>query len=103
MVQAIVIVAFSVNFIAIMVSMLRLGRHQSNYSPTGVYPDKEQMKDHVLWHSFYINPNDPRGWVPKAYGYGWTINFRTKNRAYFFGVQVLLQLALALLLTWAHW
>lgn len=27
------------------------------------------------WGMFYVNPEDPRLWVPKRFGIGWTLNF----------------------------
>lgn len=45
---------------------------------------KEEMKRHLVWKAFYVNPADPRGWVPKTYGFGWTVNFRTMNHVYTF-------------------
>jgi len=62
----------------------------------------EDMRKHVLWHSFYANPEDPRGWVPKISGIGWTVNFRTRRNAAIFASLVLCSLASAgLLCYWA--
>ena len=33
---------------------------------------------HVRWGMFYVNPDDPRGWVPKPSGLGVTLNLRTE-------------------------
>jgi uncharacterized membrane protein len=27
------------------------------------------------WGVFYVNPDDPKVWVPKRYGVGYTLNF----------------------------
>lgn len=43
--------------------------------------DKEEMKKHVLWGMIYSNPDDPRAWVPKLNGVGWTVNVRTRGQA----------------------
>lgn len=47
-----------------------------------------EMRRHTLWTVFYVNPDDPRGWVPKPYGIGWTVNFRTPRNVYVFGALV---------------
>jgi uncharacterized membrane protein len=43
---------------------------------------KQEMKRHLVWRAFYVNPADPRGWVPKTHGSGWTVNFRSMNHVY---------------------
>jgi len=30
---------------------------------------------HYRWGVIYVNPEDPRLWVPKRIGVGWTLNF----------------------------
>lgn len=35
----------------------------------------DDVKRHWKWGIFYINPEDPRLWVPKYLGIGWTLNF----------------------------
>ena len=57
---------------------------------------KEEMKKFVVWKSFYSNPADPRGWVPKIYFWGWTINFRSENQIYIFSSLILIDLLTAL-------
>lgn len=49
----------------------------------------EQMKEHILWKLFYINPDDPRAWVPKTWGPGTTVNFRTRGQAFLFAFLIL--------------
>ncbi|MEZ4279821.1 MAG: hypothetical protein R3F21_09440 [Myxococcota bacterium] len=44
----------------------------------------DEMKAHVLWGLFYANPADPRGWVQKSSGFGYTVNFRTERNAKIF-------------------
>jgi uncharacterized membrane protein len=44
-------------------------------------PSGAEMKPYILWGMFYVNPNDPRGWVPKINGFGMTPNFRTRFAA----------------------
>ena len=46
-------------------------------------PTNEEMKNHIMWKMFYVNPNDPRGWVPKA-GHGSAPNFRTRKQVWVF-------------------
>lgn len=47
---------------------------------------RDEMRRHVVWRSFYINPDDPRGWVPKLSGIGQTVNFRTRANAQIFAL-----------------
>ncbi len=35
----------------------------------------------LVYGLFYANPRDPRGWVPKRVGIGYTVNFRTARTA----------------------
>lgn len=51
-------------------------------------PTREEMRRFVLWRSFYVNPDDPRGWVPKLSGIGWTPNFRTRRAALVFALLI---------------
>lgn len=50
-------------------------------SSTGPDLSREEMRRHVWWRLLYVNPADPRGWVPKPTGLGVTVNFRTKRLA----------------------
>lgn len=34
-----------------------------------------QSEDHWKWGMIYVNPEDPRIWLPKRIGLGWTLNF----------------------------
>lgn len=34
-----------------------------------------QSEDSWKWGIFYVNPQDPRIWLPKRVGIGWTLNF----------------------------
>jgi hypothetical protein len=43
--------------------------------------DREEMKKHLVWGLVYSNPDDPRGWVPKIRGIGWTVNVRSPDLA----------------------
>ena len=53
---------------------------------------REEMRRHVVWRSFYVNPDDPRGWVPKLSGTGWTVNFRTRANAAIFAAALMVAL-----------
>ena len=59
----------------------------------------EQMKEHILWKLFYINPDDPRAWVPKTWGPGMTVNFRSRGQAFLFAFLIFGTLATAIDLT----
>lgn len=50
-------------------------------TPDRPHPTAAEMKDHLLWGLFYVHPDDPRGWVPKTSGFGYTVNFRTGRSA----------------------
>lgn len=56
----------------------------------GYVPTDEEMRAHILWRSFYVNPRDPRAWVPKTWGGGITVNFRTPARALTFAGLILM-------------
>ena len=62
-------------------------------------PEGEAMRPFLVARSFYVNPDDPRGWVPKISGVGMTINFRTRRNAVVFVVLILWVLAASLGLT----
>lgn len=70
--------------IALLAMMLRLGAASHLPRRAAEPPTPDEMRAHILWHSFYVNPDDPRGWVPKTSGYGWTVNFRTHRNAAIF-------------------
>ena len=84
--------------VALVIQLAWLGRRGDARAPE---LEPEEMRRHILWGSFYVNPDDPRGWVPKVSGYGWTVNFRTRGNAVLFALLVCLALAGALLLTWS--
>lgn len=58
-----------------------LGAQGDNSAPQ---LSKEERKQHTIWGMFYLNPNDPRGWVPKTWGYGWTVNMRSNRHVAIF-------------------
>lgn len=99
MMRNLVLVACTVlPVLALVAQMVWLGRRGHHRGPV---LDREEMRRHILWRSFYVNPDDPRGWVPKVSGYGWTVNFRTRWNAVLFACLVALALTAALLLTWS--
>lgn len=63
---------------------------------SGPVPSAEEMRAHVMWPALYVNPTDPRGWVPKLSGAGRTVNFRTARNAQLFASLVLITIASAL-------
>lgn len=55
--------------------MVYVGTHGS---PDGdPIPTEDESRRHVMWGMFYVNPADPRGWLRKPTGVGYTVNFRT--------------------------
>lgn len=74
--------------LALVAMMLRLGTATQMPRYESEAPTPSEMRQHILWHSFYVNPDDPRGWVPKTSGYGWTVNFRTRRNAAIFATLI---------------
>ena len=83
--------------LALLVQILRLG--MAGRVGENVELSTADMQRHLMWRSFYVNPDDSRGWVPKMYGYGWTVNFRTRKSVHVFIVFVSISLIGALLAT----
>jgi len=72
----------------VLIYMFRVSRMEPTIGGDESQPDREEMKKYIVWKSFYVNPDDPRGWVPKTSGVGMTVNFRTKSRALTFAAMV---------------
>lgn len=53
---------------------------------------------HYRWGLFYVNPEDPRLWVPKRMGLGWTLNFARGGSWLVLGLLILPPLLVILLL-----
>ena len=81
---------------AVVAWMLILGRGSEAPAPSFTPPDKSEMSDHLVWKLFYANPEDPRGWVPKVSGFGYTVNFRTPGKAKAFAILIAATLLSAL-------
>lgn len=81
--------------VALVSYLLWVGAQWQPASPEQKLPTGEEMRPFILWRSFYVNPDDPRGWVPKTYGSGMTVNFRTKRNAMVFAGLVLVCLLAA--------
>jgi len=58
--------------------------------------DDDQSKYWYLW-VFYFNPKDKRIFVPKHYGFGWTINFANP-----FSGLIFLVLIFVVFYNWRH-
>lgn len=71
---------------ALIAQMFWLGARGDQRAP--LLP-RDVRRAHTLWGLFYVNPNDPRGWVPKTFGYGWTVNMRSRGQVYVFVVLIL--------------
>jgi len=84
---------------ALVIMMLRLGATPTSGRNMSGHPSPSEMRRFVLWRSFYVNPDDPRGWVPKMNGYGWTVNFRTHRNAAVFAALIAICSASAAALT----
>jgi uncharacterized membrane protein len=84
---------------ALVIMILRLGATPTAGRNLSGHPSPAEMRPFVLWRSFYVNPDDPRGWVPKMTGYGWTVNFRTRRNAAVFAALIAICAASAAALT----
>lgn len=61
-----------INLTALVAGFLRLPPGALDVDPQ----DPTQTSDATWrWGMFYVNPEDPRLWVPKRWGGGWTFNF----------------------------
>ena len=64
----------------LLLASLVLARRGRTLQPGESPLPREEMRRHRQW-LFYCNPDDPRGWVPKITGPGWTVNVRTRAGA----------------------
>jgi uncharacterized membrane protein len=69
--------------LALLLQLLWLGRGRPG-ARSAPQPSAEEMRRHLLWGLFYVNPDDPRGWVPKLIAVGKTVNFRARGGVYLF-------------------
>lgn len=76
--------------------MLKLGATRGPEASGSPPPSTEEMKAHLSWGLFYVHPGDPRGWVPKTSGLGYTVNFRTERNVKVFACLVVATLASAI-------
>ena len=86
-----------VGSILLVLHMLWLG----NLGTAGPELSKEEMRRHLKWKLFYLNPIDPRGWVPKIWGIGYTVNFRSEHHIWTFIALLLMTLGGGLATTWS--
>ena len=87
--------------IAELALLVALARTRSRPLATDASPPPsfaEPTRDRYYWGLFYVDGDDPRGVVPKRWGLGWTINFRTKAKARLFAILLVITLAVAALL-----
>ena len=81
---------------AMLAHMFWLGQ-QTLPAGTGIVPETpEAARQHLVWGAFYVNPDDPRGWLPKPIGLGSTVNFRTVRQVALFVGLGLLDLLLSI-------
>ncbi len=81
---------------ALLILTVQFGKGQAVPDNLKHEPDSEERKKYIIWKSFYVNPNDPRGWVPKTNNLGYTVNLRTKKNAAIFAVLIALTSAFAI-------
>lgn len=77
-----------VQTVAVLIYMFRVAGSGKTIGTDDEIPDREEMKKYIIWKSFYMNPNDPRGWVPKTTGVGMTVNFRSWGQVKVFAALV---------------
>ncbi len=54
----------------------------------------EEVRRLWKWGMFYVNPGDPRLWVPKRLGMGWTLNFARPAAWFVMGLLCLLPMVI---------
>ncbi len=84
MTSAILFTLLLLNVLVLLIYILSFGQNPKDLPKDFKPLTTDEMKKFILWHSVYVNENDPRVWVPKTMGYGKTINFRTKKKAQVF-------------------
>ncbi|MGE4132404.1 MAG: DUF5808 domain-containing protein [Bdellovibrionales bacterium] len=98
MIQTVLGPLIILNSVVLVLFTFYMGSQSQPLPPGYVPPSKEEMRKFILWKSFYVNPEDPRGWVPKTWGYGTTVNFRTRGNALAFAGLILLTFVTAIAL-----
>ena len=73
----------------------------ANLGEAGPRLSNEEMRRHLKWKVFYLNPSDPRGWVPRLWGIGYTVNFRAEHHIWTFVALLLLTLGSGLATAWS--
>lgn len=66
---------------ALIAASFALGAGGRELRPGEHEPTRQEMRRFILWGLVYSNPDDPRGWVPKPRGVGWTVNVRSASAA----------------------
>ena len=80
------LVVFLFSLLGLLLFSIWIGSRGSMQFDTGSeYPEGAAMKEFLFLGLFYVNPDDPRGFLPKSQpSFGWTINFRNKLNALVF-------------------
>ena len=85
-----------VGMVALFLALLVLGIALAARRLKALAPNDGQAALYV-WGMFHVNPEDPRLWVPKRLGLGWTLNF-AHGLSWFMLVLLLLPVALVIAL-----
>ncbi len=72
---------FAVSSSALLVFTFWVASTGRKLRPGEPVPNRRDIRRHLLRGMFYCNPDDPRGWIPKLHGYGWTVNLRDPSWA----------------------
>ncbi len=92
-------ISLSVVIVLLLIFLIWTGRQKG--PPSGQEPKGSDMNPFLVWGLFYLNPDDPRGWLPKRNpALGLTVNFRTRMRVYLFVALLLVAFGLAFLMAW---
>ena len=86
-----------VSAFALLLYTFYLGQGDQRLPKLGL--SKDEMKPFSVYGAFYANPQDGSGWVPKMWGYGWTVNMRTRQNVHIFIALLGICLASALVQT----
>jgi uncharacterized membrane protein len=93
-----VLFLLAIALLVILFVVARPGRHPAGTGDAFPSDSDKPPADRYYLKMFYANPDDPRGVVPKRWGIGWTVNFRTRAMARLFTILLATTIVLTALL-----
>jgi uncharacterized membrane protein len=93
-----VLLLLAIALLVILLVVAQPGRHPAASGDALPFDSDAPPADRYYLKLFYANPDDPRGVVPKRWGIGWTVNFRTRATARLFTILLATTIVLAVLL-----